>query len=860
LLVGATAGVTVASVNDTRSPNSDFTTASVGFSNEPQLVTDGVFEIPPSVLKKGIAGTVIAEIEIGRNGLVEKSSIRQPGNPLLDSIALASIARFVYAPAVENGRTVPSAIRLQIEFNADSIIARSESAPPELDGLVLDKESKTPLAGAAVYLSFTDTTADPDVTVGFNRYLDLIGKLPGQTCYHGVLSTVTDSAGRFAFRLLPSCPALLSVQARGKELTHFTEQPKTGHRATVSYLLTNTTGPAGIDDSANTITVYGRPVTNNGRIDVERQQVASGLTHYLSKLLVAQSAIRQVPESGSALLVRAAGPFDNVYLIAGVPFLAPFHFGGTELAYADIDGMMISALSDITVSVDRIAGRRIDADGALIEANPGIYRPANPKLVKRPELALDYSTIGQDFLLSIPNSKTNDDFLQLGVTRGDDYSLKWLYSFWNIDGDAAIGIGRPLDYANCTLTGKQTVGSLQCNAFAWLALDWYASGGYVPWGMASVRINPAGHTGESLLAGGSHQYFTTGKRIGDNVYLNRCDLSNAVIGASLDSALRGPLAMDLDCRIEYLDWCGSVTQRNPAGNPKNYYERGKEADGSLHAYLRKGIGRVEAAADILLTGISYGATFDAVADGGASLLLDLQPLQAGLHCGRITSRPDVRGLPDSAFRRRQLHSYVASLPIYFTSGMFVRFGAQPYLRYQDRCPRANPILYRWDTSATTPLQARGVDFDCSMQPLWWLSLHGALNLSQAWRTSAAGVDSSYEWNVPWSARMGMHCTFFRQRFHCYIDYILSKGVPYYNFNAMKYLTLPDYKRFDVSLQYRTPMKPHRFLTRYDAYFEAHNLFDRLNIRDYYWTPAMQRRALVLAPFDLEVGLRCGFRL
>jgi hypothetical protein len=543
-----------------------------------------------------------------------------------------------------------------------------------------------------------------------------------------------------------------------------------------------------------------------------------------------------------------------------VPFLAPYHFGGTALAYADIDGMMISALSDITVSIDRIAGRRLDASGALIEANPGIYRPADPKLIKRPELAVDYSTIGRDFLLSVPTAKQDNDYLQFGLTFGDDYSLKWLYGFWKIDDSAAIDAGRPTAYTNLTLTGTESLGPLRFDCFSWLALDYYSTNLQVPWGMASVRVHPLDRNDESFLFGGSHQFFSKGKRVGNNAFLNRTYLSNGAIEGTFDSVVTGIVDLRLDGRIDYQDWSGSIVQRDPAGSAVSYSANGKELGGSVHGYIRKDFGPIEASTDLLFSGISYGTSYDAVVDAGISFLLDLQHFQAELHAGRITSRPDIRGLPDTSFRRQKLHSYVASLPVFFRSGIIAKIGIQPYLRFQDKCPRMNPLLFIWDTAATTPLSAHGVDIEGALQPFRWLALHGTLNLSWAQRSGAGSPDSLYEWNIPWTARTGMHCSFLNQRLHLYFDYILTKGIPYYDFAAKKYIALPNYGRADISLQYRTPMQPHRFLTRYDAYFEAHNLFDEFNIRDYYWGPSMRRKAIILCPFDLDMGLRAGFRL
>ena len=242
-----------------------------------------------------------------------------------------------------------------------------------------------------------------------------------------MLSTKTDAAGHFGFRLLPFCLAKIVVLADGYGIADFYEYPKQEKKLMVRYFLDMNFIDTVPFDSMNIINVYGHAPASQKKINVERTELARGLTHSVSKLLLSQSTIRHMPEGPSALLVRSASPFDNRYIIAGVPFLAPFHFGGYP--YGDLDGMMISALSDIKVTVNDIAGRYADVSGALIEANPGIYRPADPDLIPRPELAVDCGWLSYDLLLSIPTDKSDKDVLQIGYTYPDRYFLKWLYDY-----------------------------------------------------------------------------------------------------------------------------------------------------------------------------------------------------------------------------------------------------------------------------------------------------------------------------------------------------------------------------------------------------------------------------------------------
>jgi hypothetical protein len=171
----------------------------------------------------------------------------------------------------------------------------------------------------------------------------------------------------------------------------------------------------------------------------------------------------------------------------------------------------------------------------------------------------------------------------------------------------------------------------------------------------------------------------------------------------------------------------------------------------------------------------------------------------------------------------------------------------------------NPLLNVWDTSKTTSLFARGVDLDAEIRPLQWATVHGSLNLAWAQRSSLHN-DSLYEWEIPWTFRCGVYLSFLEERVHVYGDYVLTSGLPYYNFPANEYHALPDYGRVDISLQYRTEPKNNRLLTRYDCYCNVNNLLDQLTVRDYYWNEQMGQVPIFFSRFSIDFGVRLGFRL
>lgn len=830
----------------------------------PQLASGSQIEIPLSVLKRDTITAVTAEIRINKDGKVEACSIESDRRTLLDSIVKASVLRSEYVPAYENGVAVPASLTVQIAFAIDSVFHRTNSIPPDIEGVILDRETKSPLRDAVINLQFIDSTDDPDVRIGFNRYLELIGRLPGQVYRKGIISTGADSSGRFAFKLLPFGKAVVAVQAEGHVITHFSENPQAARRTIVKYFLDKLERETRPSD---TIMVYGIPAATE-KINVEREQVAMGLTHCLSDLIVSRTAVRQVPEAPSMAIVRSGSPFDNRYFIATVPFLAPYHFGASS--NSDINGMMISSMKDISIVLDRVAGRHPDVSGMLVEIDPGIPRPADPKLIKRPELVVDFSGDDADLQLSLPVAKRRDGMVQVAAKLANDRQTKWLFSMNGLGAYSAIGMGEPVGYRDYTLTTSHTIDSIRIGSFAWLAEDRYnvvdsLYAGHtprektVPWGMGSVEIKPLRARGVSFASGGSHQYFSEGKRVGLNAFLKKVDLSNAVIEARFDSLVTTGVRAGADFRAEYSDWSGSVIQRDPYGKDTTCHAGGRETEYISHGVVNLNSGPFTAGTDMAVSCIAAGTQSKVFYDAGLSLQYGDRNITAGLCAGRVTGRPDIRGLPDSLFRIQELHTYLFSLPVSLLGGRSIKAGIQPYYRIQDRCPQMDPQLYTWISSASTAMVAKGIDADIEYFLKKWAAFHTAVNFSSGRRITGRET-SPYEWNIPFTLRAGSHLSFMDQRIHWYVDYSYSRGVRYFDFVEGVYKALPVYSRTDMSLQYRVAKVPHRYITRYDGYLNVYNISDKWNLRGYYWDTRMVRHGLYLGLMRLDLGLKAGFRL
>lgn len=847
----------------------------------PSLITTPLIHTTPELLKRGLWGTSSFEVGIDSTGFVDSCTITSSGNRAFDSLVKCKIAAGRFAPAIVNGRAASSILKGEIVVPCDSLVEYCLDLPPNFVGTVVDTVLGISLPKTRILLHYPDTTEDSTLTIGFGRYLSLIGNGAAQR-YNGLLLiTETDSLGNFAFRLLPRGHFTMSVQSAGYEVYHFRGCIAGDKPLQCRYILRQTQVRS--FDNTDVITVYGQRSLAEKSITIAEEEKRTGFSPYLSTVVQAKAEIRRVPEGPSLMLVRSGCPYDNVYVIAGVPMLAPFHFGGYP--YADIDGLMISALSSVKVTINDVAAKRIDASGCIVEAEPGKIKYDNGCAEKGFYLKGDISMLGMDFLAAYSSKKRTGDFVQVGYTACDDYMLKYNKSFYFSVNKGNYGIGVPISYGNATLAGSKSVGSLRCTAFGWLAWDSYnilAGDSVFPWGTGSIKL-AFDSSNRSLTIGGAHQFFGTGKQVDTTIFSSRSFLNNIEVTADFDTIIRRPLVATIAFRFSNDEWNGFLLEQgndradllqyvnNPSVFLQHVYERihtplrvhGSETRAQLNTSLIKQAGNITAELDLLASAIRYTGSTQHIGDVGTSILYDNDHYHAGIHFGRVTSRPDVRGLPDSLFRMQLNRTYIGSLPFFVRYGIISRFGIEPYFRYCTNAPQLDPVRHVWNKNNSTPVVAHGADFECRIMPTSWAEMSAALNLANTRRQNANGDFLSYEWNLPWTIRTSLHLHSKNDRFHLYLDYIRTKGLPYYDLENQAYAPLPVYRSIDLNFQIRTFMPQQRHINKLDCYItlkNAQDLFRISNVRDYYWDINGHRQPIYLGYGRIDIGVRFGIRL
>jgi hypothetical protein len=280
------------------------------------------------------------------------------------------------------------------------------------------------------------------------------------------------------------------------------------------------------------------------------------------------------------------------------------------------------------------------------------------------------------------------------------------------------------------------------------------------------------------------------------------------------------------------------------------------------ASIFKQVNRIGTEVNVLTSFINYANGNQIIADAGASAKYEGRDFSCGLHFGRVTSRPDIRGLPDQPFRMSLNRTYISSVPFFLRGGMVTKFGIEPYVRYCSNAPQLDPIRRIWAPGQSTAMLAYGSDVQCRVVATSWLEIGAALNGANTRRQNADGHALAYEWNLPWTIRGNFHFHSKNDRWHLFVDYIRSKGLPYYDFDLGTYAPLPVYRSIDFNFQIRAFTRPQRFINKLDGYITVKNLQDLIvvtNVRDYYWDIENQRRPIYLGYGRADIGARFGIK-
>src|SRR5271157_4887560 len=399
---------------------------------EPELITFVQASYPVDQARQGVEGTVVLNILVSESGLVDSVAVVRGLTPQLDSAAKAAALKFVFTPGLAHHKPVAVMLQFQYHFALRQMLD-SIQASENLIGFIREEQTHKPLSGVAIEVSLLDSFCETDPAVPIRSYLKKIGTFHGQHLENGRLITETDSLGRFSFKSIPSCKVLMRMGRLGFRTLCDSVVIRRGDVTKTMYWLEKSPG------AQNEIVAYGH--LTQKKIDVAKEEKIYGRTDDLNNLLTTQAGVASAPNAQSLLLVNGDGPYDNCFMLRGIPIFIPSHFAG--VSYFDRSIFSLGTPLDIEFLTTGISGLYSGGSGSVLRIDPGIVH--DPIHVARPELLINYGTLGADLTLSVP-MRRGEDLYQISYRPSDKYALWFLNEYKIVDNNLPAGYSSPSTY------------------------------------------------------------------------------------------------------------------------------------------------------------------------------------------------------------------------------------------------------------------------------------------------------------------------------------------------------------------------------------------------------------------------------
>jgi len=293
------------------------------------------------------SGTVVLELEIDEEGLVQNVLVAESAGPEFDQAAAEAAWNFRFSPAEVDGK--PASVR--IHYRSEFFFRPTEEAPPlealaneawgELVGELIERGTRLPIAEALVVLSEGETA----------------------------LETFSNANGRFSFEQLPPGLWRLSVSSPGHERLSSEETITSGKRTQVRYHLKKKTY------GAFQTTVHGtkeKREVSQVTLQQEEIRLIPGTQGDAFKVVLNLPGVARMPFGMGMLVVRGSRPNDTRVYIDDIPIPILFHFGGL---FATVNSALLERLDFEPGNFGVAFGR---STGGLLHGN--IRSPASTGL------------------------------------------------------------------------------------------------------------------------------------------------------------------------------------------------------------------------------------------------------------------------------------------------------------------------------------------------------------------------------------------------------------------------------------------------------------------------------------------------
>lgn len=656
----------------------------------------------------------------------------------------------------------------------------------------------------------------------------------------------------------------------------------------LSSLLFFSSSPDSVTADLDTLVVTGSRSVKYLSTTIQQQRF--GLSDDINKLLYFQPGIERLPETGSALLVRGCGLYDNLTVIAGVPMLNPVHFG--LHSFADRTGTIFSSIQSVKFITDG-TGEYCDAPGGIAVIDPSIPRLSEKKM----NVLANIGSLDIEMLLSIPFRK-GDDLVQIGARKSNEMMMHWKNTAYGLGNtpmspfvfsdSAKLGYSRPGTFADVCLTTSHKFNHASLKNHIWYALDSYEASGIrdensIHWGLFSSTLQlPRQDILREITLGGSSQHFFEGKKYGPVVPLKDIKRDNLILSGNLRP--REFVGLDLlsAFSVEAMKWDGKLKFDSSGSIDQDIYKEFRSGETEFRATVSTGLKTANPhfnlGTDILscINGPDMDIFFDPQIWCGYSGT----KLQYTGSIGAMSSYPDIRGLPDSRYRydKYMTYSQLNDLKFSIIKGL-LKFTAQTHARYSPEYPAFSetPGEIIWDLSRRTRFVAAGAGLSAEYDGKI-IGFSTFQDIGRSYRL----INSTripYEWDIPWSNKSILRLSVPSGKLSLFLYGFFAAGLPFRDLEMkngeLKYSEtikrVKTYKRIDCKIETYNRFE-HRFIDYCDLYLDFLNLANAFegrlgpskwiweNDREYYWNDSLQRRSIQVEKATLAFGLKLGIKL
>jgi TonB family protein len=290
----------------------------------PAVIEPATPDYPEAAKVQGLSGEVVLELDLAADGQVTDARVTRPGGNGFDEAALAAARRLRFSPAEIDGK--PAAVTLEYRFRFDAPPPPPAAQLATLRGVVVERGTRTPLAGVAVSV--------------------------------GDASGHTDAEGRFELAgLAPGAAAVVAYDPAHHRF-ETEEVLEAGKALEVRYYLRRTS-----TDQYEAVVVGQREKKEVTAVTLASGEVTriAGVSGDTVKVVLNLPGVARSPGGFGLLIVRGANPTDTRVYVDGVEVPQIFHFGGlTSIVPSELVKSVDFEAGNFGVRYGRATGGRVD--------------------------------------------------------------------------------------------------------------------------------------------------------------------------------------------------------------------------------------------------------------------------------------------------------------------------------------------------------------------------------------------------------------------------------------------------------------------------------------------------------------------